>query len=103
MDIIQFQAEATFLIEKFQELINVMPQKGNTISECQRLCLQQHLNELDSAVTGTEQDDLEPDLECPNCCWKGVEAKLKNFTDLSNREVGYYKGCPECETNEDDF
>jgi hypothetical protein len=61
MDINEFKTEAESLIEQFQALIDQLPQKGNTASECQKMQLQQSLNELEYSVNGTEEADLEDD------------------------------------------
>lgn len=54
----EFKTEAEILIDKFQELINKMPIKGNTTSECQRITLQQSLSELSYSVNGVEESDF---------------------------------------------
>jgi len=54
----EFKKQAENLIDKFQELIELLPQKGDTTETCQRLTLQQALNELSYAVNGTTQNDM---------------------------------------------
>lgn len=58
MDIESFRNQMEELLEQVEDLIHTMPQKGNTSSECQRLCLQQCLNRLWCALNGTTQEDL---------------------------------------------
>ena len=101
MELQEFKTQTEVLIDKFQDLINELPQKGNKSTECQRVCLQQHLNELESAVTGTEVSDMKADNRyCESCGWEGTEEELKTSTDLSETEVGYNKCCPECRCEE---
>jgi hypothetical protein len=46
------------LIDKFQAIIEQMPQKGSTAEECQRITLQNALNELGYAINGTTENDF---------------------------------------------
>ena len=40
-------------------------------------------------------------IRCNNCYWEGEEEDLKDFVDLeSKKEVLYFKGCPNCKTDE---
>lgn len=40
-------------------------------------------------------------IRCNNCYTEFKdEEDLKTFTDLSKKEVEYFKGCPECKTDE---
>ena len=40
-------------------------------------------------------------IRCNNCMREFEnEEDLKTLTDLSKREIEYYKGCPECLTDE---
>ena len=83
MELKDFKEKAKLLIDEFQELIETMPQKGNTTNECQRLTMQQRLNELEHAVSGTQAEDLmENDTYCDVCCHEFVKADRKT--------------CPEC-------
>ena len=59
MKIETFKKKFQKRIDQIQDLINEMPQKGDKVSTCQRMCLQQQLNELDSALGGTYQYDLD--------------------------------------------
>lgn len=34
---------------------------------------------------------------CEECSWEGK--KLKEYTDLSRKEISYYKGCPNCSSD----
>jgi hypothetical protein len=54
----QFEKKAQILIDKFQNLIDLMPYRGDVCSESQKLCLQQALNELDHNVNGVEDLDF---------------------------------------------
>ena len=101
MELREFKENAEVLINDFQQLIEQLPQKGNKSTECQRVCLQQHLSELEAAVTGTEASDMNADTHtCLDCGWDGTEDELKTSTDLSETEVGYNKCCPECRSEE---
>lgn len=59
MKIQSFKERVLHHLEKIQDLINKMPQKGNTSSECQRVNLQILLNDFEAGVNGTEQKDLD--------------------------------------------
>ena len=63
MKLKKFNKKADSLISKFQELIDTMEQKGNTTEDCQKLNLQQALNELQYCVNGTTQQDLNTNQE----------------------------------------
>ena len=41
-------------------------------------------------------------VRCTNCMWEGKEEDLKIWTDLGGEttEVEYFKGCPNCKTDE---
>jgi len=54
----EFKNKAQKIIRKFEKLIDQMPQKGDTTATCQRLTIQQALNELAYTVNGTTQKDL---------------------------------------------
>jgi hypothetical protein len=58
MKLNEFKNKAENLMKQFQELINEMPQKGLKTTDCQRMKLQQSLNELSYSVNGTEEDDM---------------------------------------------
>ena len=102
MELKDFKEKAELLIDEFQQLVEELPQKGDTSNECQRLTLQLRLNQLESAVNGTEDSDMNPDTHfCTDCCWEGTEDELKTNTDLSgDSEVGYNKSCPECRSED---
>ena len=55
----KFKEKAEKLLDKFENLIKTMPQKGNTSSTCQKTLLQLHINEVHSALNGMVQVDLE--------------------------------------------
>jgi len=103
MELQEFKEKAEQLTDEFQQLIDELPQKGDKIEDCQKVCLQQHLNELASAVTGTEDSDMKADTHtCINCCWEGMEDDLKTNTDLSGEthDIGYNKCCPICRSED---
>lgn len=58
MTLSEFKEKTENLLGELEELIQQLPQKGNTCSECQRTCLQQAVNEVYYAVNGTEEEDL---------------------------------------------
>jgi hypothetical protein len=58
MELLQFQSEANYLIAKFENLIECMPQNGNTSSECQRVAIQGAINQLSYTINGTSEVDL---------------------------------------------
>jgi len=62
MKIDKFKEDAEKLIDQLEDLIQQLPQKGDTSDTCQRVTLQQALNEFSYTVNGTEQEDL--DNEC---------------------------------------
>lgn len=55
-----FVEQAEAIIDQFQALIDQMPEKGIVEEDCQRLCLQNRLNDLQYTVNGTEPEDFEP-------------------------------------------
>ena len=63
MEINEFKERADDLLSQLEDLIHELPQKGNSSTECQRMNLQQCLNELSYAVNGTEAEDLVEDPE----------------------------------------
>ena len=63
MKIEKFKEKAENLLGKLEDLICTMPQKGNKSTDCQRVYLQQKINEVYHAVNGTEQKDLEAEFE----------------------------------------
>lgn len=54
----EFKTKAASLISQFEDLLQQMPQKGNTSTKCQRVNLQQHVNELSFCVNGVEDSDF---------------------------------------------
>lgn len=55
---VQFQEKADQLLNQFQELISIVPYKGDKSEDCQRINLQKALNSLDAAVNGTSYKDF---------------------------------------------
>lgn len=47
------------IIALAEEVIDQLPQKGDKCSDCQRMCLQQAINEFSYVVNGIEESDLE--------------------------------------------
>ena len=101
MELKEFKEKADLIIDEFQQLIEELPQKGDKSADCQRVCLQIHLGELESAVNGTTASDMGVDTHtCLECGWEGTEDDLQVTTDLSQKEVQYGKCCPECRSEE---
>jgi ElaB/YqjD/DUF883 family membrane-anchored ribosome-binding protein len=48
------------LLERFQDELKLMPTKGNTKDDCQKINLLHYMNELDSCVNGIELEDFTP-------------------------------------------
>ena len=48
------------LVYQMQEVIELMPTKGNSKYECQKINIQSHLNSLDSCINGIELEDFTP-------------------------------------------
>lgn len=59
MKIQPFKKKAEKLTDKLRELFDKMPDKGNASWESQKICLINALNQLEMAINGTEQSDLE--------------------------------------------
>jgi len=60
---IAFKKKADDLIEKIETLINKMPDKGNSSSESQKICLQIAINEFSHNVNGVEPSDFEEEKD----------------------------------------
>ena len=63
MDIKEFKSKAEDLLGQLENLVQTMPQKGNKSTDCQRVYLQQQINEVYYAINGTEQSDLNDEVE----------------------------------------
>lgn len=101
MKLQEFKEKAEDLLGQLETLIHKLPQKGNTSDECQRVTLQIAINEVQYAINGTTEADLkEATHECTSCGWEGTEDEMGTVTDLSQREIGYDKCCPECRCEE---
>jgi hypothetical protein len=48
------------LVYQMQEVIELMPTKGNSKDECQKINILDHLNTLDSSINGIELEDFTP-------------------------------------------
>ena len=59
MNIKQFKKRAEKKLGELEKLIQQMPQKGDKSEHCQRLCIQQTINQVYYAINGTKQEDLE--------------------------------------------
>lgn len=49
------------------------------------------------------EEFVENTVRCNNCNWEDCEDNLKTFVDMSEhigKEIYYYKGCPNCETDD---
>ena len=49
------------------------------------------------------EEFVENTVRCNNCYWEDCEDNLKTFVDMSEhigKEIYYYKGCPNCETDD---
>jgi hypothetical protein len=53
-----FKREALHLIEKLEELIETMPNMGNTCEDSQKVCLVVTLHKLEQMVNGVSTDDF---------------------------------------------
>jgi hypothetical protein len=51
------------LISEMEKALELMPIKGNCISDCQRTYLQQKINELSHAVNGVDVVDFDEELQ----------------------------------------
>ena len=58
-----FQRRATSLIAQIEALIEKMPDKGNSSSESQKVCLSQALNQFEHTVNGVEASDFEKEKD----------------------------------------
>ena len=58
MTLEQFEYGSADLINDLEHFIEVMPRKGDTISTCQRMAIQQAINELSYAFNGVTEEDL---------------------------------------------
>jgi len=54
----KFKKKAESILEKLENHIQKMPQKGNKSTDCQRTYLQQQINEVYYAINGIEEEDL---------------------------------------------
>ena len=75
MDIKEFKSKAEDLLGQLENLVQTMPQKGNKSTDCQRVYLQQQINEVYYAINGTEQSDLNDEVE---------EEEIDLFEDFDN-------------------
>ena len=48
------------LIQEFNKVLKLMPTKGSSKNDCQKINLLHHLNMLDSCVYGIKVDDFTP-------------------------------------------
>jgi hypothetical protein len=75
MNIKEFKSKAEDLLGQLETLIQTMPQKGDKSTDCQRIYLQQQINEVYYAINGTEQSDLNDEVE---------EEEIDLFEDFDN-------------------
>ncbi len=48
------------LLQQMQDVLELMPIKGNSKNDCQKINIMHHLNELDSCINGIELSDFTP-------------------------------------------
>ena len=53
-----FKKRTEALISKLEDLIEKMPEKGNSMNDSQKVCLRQALNEFSYTVNGVEESDF---------------------------------------------
>ena len=58
MKITTFKTRAENILDKLDDLIEKMPQKGNTSSECQKLYIKEAISRVFRCINGTLQEDL---------------------------------------------
>jgi hypothetical protein len=54
----QVKGKLYSLLEQMQDEVKLMPIKGNSRRDCQRINILHHINELDSCINGIELDDF---------------------------------------------
>lgn len=54
----EFKQKAEEIIQEFEELLDHMPKRGDSSSECQRTHLQQQINEVQYGVNGITEEDF---------------------------------------------
>ena len=94
MDIKDFKSKAEDLLGQLESLIQTMPQKGDTSTDCQRVYLQQQINEVYYAINGTEQSDLEDEAE---------EEEIDLFEDFDNLPCNVQAVIMKFEDSEQDY
>ncbi len=47
-------------VANIDDILDLMPSKGNKEADCQKLCLKNALNHLDSCINGIELEDFTP-------------------------------------------
>jgi hypothetical protein len=57
----EFKEKMENLISQMEDVLEMMPIKGNSSSDCQRTYLQQQINEVSYAVNGVEDSDFKED------------------------------------------
>lgn len=61
MTVEQIQEKAQELIDQLTQLVNeTVPQKGNSESECQHVCVINAIGNLESTLSGISPEDLAP-------------------------------------------
>lgn len=61
------------------------------------------LDKLSELTDKDCEEFVENTVRCNNCDWEDCEDNLKTFVDMSEhvgKEIYYYKGCPNCETDD---
>ena len=87
-----FKKHAEGLLEQLETLVGEMPEHGDKCEDSQKVCLQQHVNELYATVNGVEDKDLRPKIEidyCPTCTqpFNGIECSNCGY-DINDRKHG---------------
>ena len=96
MDIKDFKSKAEDLLGQLESLIQTMPQKGDKSTDCQRVYLQQQINEVYYAINGTEQSDLNGEAE-------EEEEEIDLFEDFDNLPSDVQAVIMEFEDSEQDY
>jgi len=62
----KFKKKAESILEKLEIHIQKMPQKGDKSTDCQRIYLQQQINEVYYAINGVVEEDLNQNKDDEN-------------------------------------
>lgn len=56
----QVKGKLQTLLQQMQDELKLMPTKGNSKNDCQKINILHHLNELDYCINGIEFEDFTP-------------------------------------------